>query len=629
MKAKIIVLLFSMCVLACSQKLETPIEQEIIEKAPQLSMNSSSKNHLILLDKEFQMSVAANAEDETSNYYWQHIANADALNYDGEDLSATSIELTNNVAYVTYHKRGTIHKGALELIDISKPNSPASLGFIPFQNADINAVAIDPNQANIIWLAGSSAKIGAALYRLELDDSFNVLAYDRINLSKSLVGGISASANGIYLTQEYVYVSCGKSIGGILKVNKDDLSVNVSEEFSGAKSIAGNMFLGIDYYAALQNGNTSSLIVKRAETDDVQLRLNMSSSTHQSVDLPHDGKYDLQFSNRNPAEIYVTAGMDGVKSLNMLTGESIKVTKDELLPNGNTNAVFIDDEFIYLANGEDGLSIALNDLAENTGVIEPIFRWDLPEKPASVNFVTADNGYVYVAKGLGGFHILKYTSSNKYKTVLPFNKYGTPIGMTTEDYCPEIISNILAKALPPGMNAIVNNPEYFQNPNSSFFLEREATVKVTFLKEDAGFKNTLGYYTYNISNAPASIDELDKTIIFPNASAQYSGGELIPGKTVNILGTFPAGTVFGFYLVSNGWSNEITDGLYTQYSDWLFNSNALQQNLIFYDQSCDAFVICFEDMLIPGGDKDFNDAIFKVTASPKEAFTKSAYLQIR
>ena len=160
---------------------------------------------------------------------------------------------------------------------------------------------------------------------------------------------------------------------------------------------------------------------------------------------------------------------------------------------------------------------------------------------------------------------------------------------------PEVVGNIVSLKLPEGQNALINSPEYFDNPNSSFLLESDAQVEVTFLHEGAGFKNTLGYYTYNISSPPSSIDELDKIIIFPNSSASGSGGELIPGNTVEVLGTFSEGTVFGFYLVSYGWRNELTDGFYTQYSDWQFNENNLQQNLIFYDADCDAFVLCFED----------------------------------
>lgn len=629
MKARLFLWLLILIFACSNQELDTFVHTEEITTG-KLSQNSSSRNHVSVVNETANVQVISDfGVVPNAEYQWQHIADVSPLVVDDVDLSATSIELTENHALVTYHKRGNLHKGALEIINISNPELPYSLGFISFPYADINAVEMDKYEANIIWVAGSSQKIGSALYRIEVDNDFQVLSFQRINLSKMMSSGISASANGIYVSEDYVFVSSGKSIGGIVKVDKDTLESVYVEEFTGAKGIAGNTINGTSYYASLQVNANNELIVKRVDTDALVLSITLGEATsHQTVDLPHDGKYDLQFSPINPSELYITNGSEGAKSINIITGQTIKSAHQDMLPKGNTNAVFVDDHFIYLANGEDGVIIAELETAENTGLIQPIFHWDLPVKPASVNFVTAQDGYVYIAKGLGGFHILKYESDEGYKTVLPFNSLGTPIGMIDVAYCPEIISNIVSSALPEGENVLESSPEFFENPNSSFFLESDAQVEVTFLHERAGFKNTLGYYTYTIDDPPSSLDELDKIIIFPNSSAINSGGELIPGNTVKILGTFPAGTVFSFYLVSHGWRGELTDGFYTQYSDWHFNENGFQQNLIFYDAHCDAFVLCFEDLLRPGGDKDFNDVIFQVTSTPNEAFSKTTYLQV-
>ncbi|WP_422353909.1 DUF4114 domain-containing protein [Roseivirga pacifica] len=614
---------------SCKQSDIDPILEENGVDVVELSKSFSSVDHVNIVNQATQVNALTendlNVEDE---YYWTHIAEVAPLELNGETLSASSISLHNNIAYVTYHKRGNVHLGALELINLSDPDNPSSLGFIPFEHADINAVTVDPYEEGTIWIAGSSNKIGAALYKLQFTANSTLISSSRINLSKALNGATSASANGIFCTLEHVYVSAGKSNGGVFRVNKTNLRDISVDEFYGAKGIAGNNVQGIDYFASLAVSDVSTIKIQNELTDDVQF-IEQGVSAHQTVDLPHDGKYELQFSPFLPNELYYTSASNGVQSIDIVTGSVLKTTDPSLLPKGNTNGLYVDEEFIFLANGEDGLSIALLEDAEQTNVISPLFQWDLPEKPASVNFVTAQDGYIFVAKGLGGFHVLKYEEQNQYKTVLPYDRWGTPIGMKNNEYCPDVIQNVLTKALPEGQNAIINTPEYFQNPNSSFFLEREAQVEITFLHEGAGFRNTLGYYTYNVNNPPASVDDLDKTIIFPNASAVGSGGGLEPGNTVEVLGTFPAGTVFGFYLVSYGWRHELTDGYYTQYSDWTFNQNGLQQNLIFYDQSCDAFVVCFEDILIPGGDKDFNDAIFQVTSTPSEAFKKTAYLQIR
>ncbi len=62
--------------------------------------------------------------------------------------------------------------------------------------------------------------LGATLFKLNLATNFQLESYERINLSKSLSEGISASANGIYVGQDYIYVSAGKSFGGIIKVDR-------------------------------------------------------------------------------------------------------------------------------------------------------------------------------------------------------------------------------------------------------------------------------------------------------------------------------------------------------------------------------------------------------------------------
>ena len=58
-------------------------------------------------------------------------------------------------------------------------------------------------------------------------------------------------------------------------------------------------------------------------------------------------------------------------------------------------------------------------------------------------------------------------------------------------------------------------------------LKDNADVWVTFVGEGAGYKNVLGFYTYDAENPS---DETPKpediTIVFPNVSAKYSGGSL-------------------------------------------------------------------------------------------------------
>ena len=98
---------------------------------------------------------------------------------------------------------------------------------------------------------------------------------------------------------------------------------------------------------------------------------------------------------------------------------------------------------------------------------------------------------------------------------------------------------------------------------------------------------------------------------------------------MRLLGTFEPGTVIGFFVIANGWRNgSITDGYYTQHTDINFNLSGRQQSIIFYDRTCNSTVIAFEDITVPNGDNDFNDAIFEITASNPSALATDTFVQI-
>ena len=153
-------------------------------------------------------------------------------------------------------------------------------------------------------------------------------------------------------------------------------------------------------------------------------------------------------------------------------------------------------------------------------------------------------------------------------------------------------------------------------------LKNDAFVYVTFLKEGASWTNSLGYYSYLVSNPPSITD---KNILYPNISESGSGGALKPGDMVQIgNGVIPKGTVIGFYLVAQGWGDgHLTDGVYTNYTDKIFNVNKNQQSILFIEKTTGKLVLGFEDTLTDNSilinnlmtDKDFNDIVLSISDS--------------
>ena len=82
---------------------------------------------------------------------------------------------------------------------------------------------------------------------------------------------------------------------------------------------------------------------------------------------------------------------------------------------------------------------------------------------------------------------------------------------------------------------------------ASFTIAEDYEGLVTFLDEGAGYRNSLGMYKIDDTGTIYDVD-----ILFANASKQYSGGSLISGQSsVNV--PLSAGDQVGFFIVSNAY----------------------------------------------------------------------------
>lgn len=152
-------------------------------------------------------------------------------------------------------------------------------------------------------------------------------------------------------------------------------------------------------------------------------------------------------------------------------------------------------------------------------------------------------------------------------------------------------------------------------------------VYITFVKEGAGQRNVMFYYTYNINNPPASVAAIDSLIIiYPNTSFTGSGGDLATGNKVKI-GTFGKDTVIAFGIIADGYDNTTGNILplgsrYVFYGNKEFNpeiSDQYRQHLVFvFEPSTQRFVLGFEDVnRNPTGtsDNDFEDVVYYATVN--------------
>lgn len=210
-----------------------------------------------------------------------------------------------------------------------------------------------------------------------------------------------------------------------------------------------------------------------------------------------------------------------------------------------------------------------------------------------------------------------------------YNTLGVPLYLLPQgDVVSQDILNMINASLPEGRPVPQYNSQYIATTTqTNIVLKDSAAVWVTFVHEGAGYRNTLGYYTYPTNNPPttaAAISQLK--IVFPNVSYLNSGGGLKTGDKV-YLGNFSAGTTIGWFLVPDGWTtpqNTVVEknynSLYMRYSNREFNtftSSAYRSHVaLLADPARELFLLGFEDLNRPSGDNDFNDAVFYVTSNP-------------
>lgn len=578
-------------------------------------------NRSILPDKVEDNTATVRSDDNGQQpYYWTWVARVTPPSLDGHTLSATHCSIKDNRAYVSYHKQGNIHLGRIEIVDITTPSSPTLIQQINFLNADINYIKVESNES--VWLAASHEKHGAIVYQLNVTEGTS----RRINLSNKMdASGVTASANGIDFDSDNLYVTSGKSKGGHFVFSKGSLELIDFEPFSNAKAIAVNTQ---GSFVSLTTGEDALLRTSSKNNPELVQTFGIEAIDHANVALQYKGKNSIYFNPYNENRIYVSRGQNGLTTYDINTGAVVNQSKGTMLLQGNTNAVTLDDTYMYVANGADGIAICehVTDHEE----ITPIFNWDMQEQPASANYITGQDDWIFICKGQGGFNILYRQEKMPYTVVSPFDNTGKPIVLEEdEEICQELLPKVFNNVLPERQNALLAHPEYFTHPQRNLILTEDSEVKLTFLHEGAGYKNILGYYVYDGDNPPQTTDDLEKIIIFPNASAQNSGGSLVPGNTVKLLGEFEAGTQIGFFVIANGWRNEqITDGITTQYTNPEFNQGQHTQALLFHDPACGSTIICFEDISIPNGDKDYNDAIFEISLTASNGIDTDDYIGI-
>lgn len=257
----------------------------------------------------------------------------------------------------------------------------------------------------------------------------------------------------------------------------------------------------------------------------------------------------------------------------------------------------------------------------------------------NINLNLSKETYTKSVKRVEGIYNLENTTLSKtnisFSYLAGYNSVGVPNNLLSpRDVITKSLLDDINASLPESRPVNLFNPEYISTKSLDTRILAPSEVWITFVTEGAGWRNSIGFYTYDLSNPPTSINSISNlTIIFPNSSLSGSGGGLVSGDKVKV-GTFAANTGIGWVLFPNGWDglkvNSVNDLKFSNPQFNTFTQSQYSQHMVFLsDEVRNLILLGFEDTSRPGGDNDFNDAVFYITANPFESIDISDLVSVK
>jgi hypothetical protein len=317
----------------------------------------------------------------------------------GQVLQATSVSIVGNLAVVSYNMIGNPYLGAVDVIDITNKNHPVLVSEALFQNTDVSAVTASGLNVYLAEATGDTGFASPAVFEImQLQGKQLVLSGNGRRALSSFAGtSVAASATRAYATSG--------DAGGVFVINPATLAVTDSIALNNARwvTVAGGKVVVIQ-------GTPGRLTVYNES--------NMSfvgSWSFAGAGVPQ-AKSQADVVG---GKAFIAAGDSGVQVHSVSTGLKVGAVPR---PNPDslglspavvvTNAVAIDQDLMFISNGEAGVYLAQGSQTfsatgsevQQTITMRGKLRFGSLQ---SVNHVALSGGLLIVAAGLGGLKIVQ------------------------------------------------------------------------------------------------------------------------------------------------------------------------------------------------------------------------------
>ena len=322
----------------------------------------------------------------------------------GQMLQATSVAIVGNLAVVSYNMVGNPYMGAVDVIDVTNKNQPVLRSEALFQNTDVSAVTTSGSNVYLAEATGDTGFAAPAVFEVLH------LVGNQLVLTGNTRVGLTSFAGTSVASGTRVYATSGDA-GSLFMLDPVSFAVTSSIPLHDARWVT-------------VGGGQVAVVQGTPGTLDVYNESNMSpvgSWSFKGADIAQS-KSQAQLVG---GKAFIAAGDSGVQILNASTGAFLgqvpRPNPDSLGLSPSvvvTNSVTIDQDLLFISNGEAGVYLAQGSQAfsaTGAGTLPTLtMRGKLRfGSLQSVNHVAysaggpGNPGLLIVAAGLGGLKIVQ------------------------------------------------------------------------------------------------------------------------------------------------------------------------------------------------------------------------------
>ena len=369
------------------------------------------------------------------------IPEADITYSHKHDISATCVQPYNGKMYMSYHTRGDGHGACIEVFKTENDKTTMLQYLEDKKNVlDFNHLMIDTKSSTPqLYVVGSSNDSGAMLARIdinndgllntdvrEIDENTSINPLTVVPLIRNVQKG-SADANN----DENCIVRDGDkllvmSTRGYEVYDPETLNSLGSKTQPGkAKHIAMNGTEMATLYYTSRPNSVDAEVAGKVELFNTGADI-LNATPSKTIDIegiaPNNGKNTIAIDGNY---IYVCRSGKGLSCYDKNSGAEVwnwsaPLTANTKVPQGYANGVTFDSNYIYLACGGYGLVVLdkKNKTAEGKPAVVAKARCSTKN---SANYVTLNNGYIYVAYGKSRMQVFKLVDKGTSSSGTDYN----------------------------------------------------------------------------------------------------------------------------------------------------------------------------------------------------------------